>query len=236
MAKIAVLIPYSEKHRDCFMEAVGSIEDQTYKGAQCYSIRDFPALGKGFRMNLVVPDVTEEFINVHDADDISCVDRFERIRPYLKDYDVIYHDVFVRRGLWNNRIWRKPQVEDVEFIEIANDPDYWTMHKSKEWDRERYKRESYIPASSIIVRTSIAQKVEWKTNKYGQDWIWLNLIAEHTDRFKYIPEPLLYYRGERGFTRSLKFKSVRRWNIRRQIARLTRGYGHIEPLQAWPRC
>ena len=219
MAKIAVLIPYDEKHKDCFMEAVGSIEDQTYKGAQCYSIRDFPRLGKGFRMNKVVPYVTEEFVNIHDADDLSAFNRFEVVRSYLKDYDVIYHDIWIRRGLWNNRFWQRTRGRPKISPQAETD---WLVHKSREWDRKLYKTISYVPASSIIVRTSIAKKVCWTSNTYGQDWIWLNLIAEHTDRFKYIPEPLLYYRGERGFTRELKFKSFRRWNIRRQIAKLTR--------------
>jgi len=210
-SRVAVVIP-QYRHEYCIEDAAQSVRDQTYRSISLQLVSDNnPNMGKGFRMNEIVPTIQEEFLNVHDADDLSCLDRFEICSEFFDDYDVIYHNIFIREGLWGNRFWQKSRIKD-----------NWKVHKSREWDRELYKKVSYIPASSIIVRTEIAKKVQWQTNTYGQDWIWLNLIAEHTDRFKYIPQPLLYYRGERGFTKDLKFKRARRFFIRQKIARLTR--------------
>jgi hypothetical protein len=132
-------------------------------------------------------------VNVHDADDISLLDRFKICSEFLDEADVIYHDTYV----YGYHGFEK---------RIAG-----------EWDRERYKRVNYICASSILVRTEIAKKVKWQTNTFGQDWIWLNLIAEITDRFIYIPKPLLIYRNDTGFTNHLKFKSVRRILLKRRL-------------------
>ncbi len=210
-SRVAVVIPHY-RHEYCVEDAAQSVRNQTYRSIYLQRVSDnYPNMGKGFRMNTIVPTIQEEFLNVHDADDLSCQDRFEICSEFFDDYDVIYHDIFIREGLWGNRIWQK---EHIKYN--------WQVHKSKEWDRELYKKVSYIAASSIIVRTEIAKKVQWQTNTYGQDWIWLNLIAEHTDRFKYIPEPLLYYRGERGFTKDLKFKRARRFLIKQKIRRLTK--------------
>ena len=222
-ARLAVVIPHYQ-HEYCVEDAAQSVRDQTYRSIFLRLVSDNnPNMGKGFRMNKIVPSIEEEFLNVHDADDISCSDRFEICSKYFDDYDVIYHDIFVREGLWSNRVWERGfwsnRIRELDTTEIGEN---YIPFSSREWDRELYKKVSYIPASSIIVRTEIAKKVQWQTNTYGQDWIWLNLIAEHTDRFKYVPKPLLYYRGEKGFTKDLKFKRARRFLIRQKIRSLTK--------------
>jgi hypothetical protein len=200
--EVTVLIP-NYKHEYCIDEAWDSVYDQV---RFVEIINDYPQMGKGFRLNTVMHRVETEWVNIHDADDVSAPNRFEICSKHFEDYDVIYHDTYVRPRLW---IDGKPSAG-------------WIVHRSREWDRESYKAVNYIAASSVIIRSEIAKKVKWVHNSYGQDWIWLNQVAELTDRFKYIPMPLLYYRGEYGFTNKLSWKSLRRVDLRRKIRSLTK--------------
>lgn len=201
--EIAVVIP-NYKHEECLDRSIHSIQRQTVDCCNIYVAHDYPRMGKGFRLNFVVPFLSEAWLNVHDADDYSFSKRFEKCIPYFDDYDVIYHGVNLKND-----------------IVVGQHEPIQTSYYSKPWDMELYKRENYVPASSVIVRMSIVKKVPWISNGYGQDWIWLNQIAQHTTRIKFVNEVLMYRRVDIGFTKNLKLKSIRRWNIRRKIRKLT---------------
>ncbi len=186
---IRVLIP-CYRHENFLPEATAALQKQDCK---ITIASDYPRIGKGFRLNKFVPEVQEEWLTAHDADDISTENRFEVCSKYFDDHDVIYHGAYVKCG---------------------------EVYRPGGWDRYRYQKESYIVASSVIVRTAIAQKVKWRISDYGQDWLWLNEISKHTNRFAYIPEPLIYYRKEFGYTKKLKFKRIRRFMLRREIAKI----------------
>jgi hypothetical protein len=68
-------------------------------------------------------------------------------------------------------------------------------YRSGEFDRERLKRENYIPFSSIMVRTDIAKEIPFEAvDEKFEDWIWLNKVANAGYKFCYRPYPTVIYR------------------------------------------
>ena len=126
-------------------------------------LSDYPQMGKRKRLNEAIQEVTTEFIAFNDADDMSTLDRFHNIPDNV---DVVYSDYY-------------------ELSESCR------LVKSREFDRELLKQENYIPFSTIIIRTELAQQVPFEADYKGnfEDWIWLNNIAQKTDKFSYRPFP-----------------------------------------------
>lgn len=199
MNRVVVIIP-NHGHDEYLPTALQSITGQTYP-CDVIVAEDPEGIGKGARLNQIVPTVQHEWLSVMDADDVSVGRRFRMCSEYFDHTDVIYHDFFTDGEL---------------------DYEYKTV-RAGQWCKDVYRNKNYIAASCVMVRTEIAQKARWRQSTYGQDWLWLNEIAQHTDRFLYIPEALVYRNSTTGFTSNLKFKSVRRFIMRRKIAWHCRG-------------
>ncbi|HUV81527.1 MAG TPA: glycosyltransferase family A protein [archaeon] len=135
-------------------------------------LSDYPQLGKRARLNEAIRKVDTEWIAFNDADDMSLPDRFGMHEFWAKKYDLIYSDCYIlsKTGV--------------------------TYTRSRKFDRELLKKKNYIPFSSIIVRTELArmQRFETDVEGNGEDWIWLNFIADRTTRFYYRNWPTMIYR------------------------------------------
>ena len=135
-------------------------------------LSDYPQLGKRARLNEAIKGVDTEWIAFNDADDMSMPGRFDMLEFWAKKYDLIYSDCYTlsKKGV--------------------------TYTRSQKFDRELLKKKNYIPFSTIIVRTELArmQPFEIGVEGNGEDWIWLNYIAERSTRFYYRNWPTMIYR------------------------------------------
>ena len=132
---------------------------------------DYPKQGKCLRLNAAIQRVDTEWIAFNDADDMSLPIRFSGFDKNWDNIDLFYSDCYVLS------------------------PKGTTMYWSEKFNRERLRKKNYIPFSSIIVRTEIAQRCKFMSvDGNGEDWIWLNDVANITNRFTYVREPTMIYR------------------------------------------
>jgi glycosyltransferase involved in cell wall biosynthesis len=73
MNRIAVILP-NWQQQQYLPDALNALQNQSQL-VDFWVVDDEPRMGKGFRMNTVIPHVKHEWVNVHDADDISLLDR-----------------------------------------------------------------------------------------------------------------------------------------------------------------
>ena len=132
-------------------------------GTNSYVILDdYPKLGKCERLNRAIPEVTTKWVAFNDADDMSLPARFGWMMDVakLKNIDTSKVDLFYTDC----------------YMLSKKGVSYYTAGK---FDRERLKRDNYIPFSTIIVRTEVAKKFKFiDVENKGEDWIWLNRIAK----------------------------------------------------------
>ena len=134
-------------------------------------LSDYPNMGKCARLNAAIRQVNTEWIAFNDADDMSTLERFDYL-PILAGTDLFYSDY------------------------LSLDKTGATYMKSRKFDRELLYRRNYIPFSTIIVRAAIARQFKFvSVDGNGEDWIWLNDIANITDKFTYIPFATMIYRN-----------------------------------------
>ena len=135
---------------------------------------DYPNLGKCARLNAAIRKVDTEWIAFNDADDMSTIERFDYL-PLLAGIDLLYSDY------------------------LSLDKTGTTYIKSRKFDRELLKRKNYIPFSTIIVRTEIARQCSFNIDVggNGEDWLWINSVADITQRFTYIPFVTMIYRNHK---------------------------------------
>lgn len=180
------------KHRAYLFEAIEGIRKQTFDEWKLIVINDgdakitYPLFlddrievrnysqhkGKSFWLNCIIPEIETEYIAFNDADDISLDFRFEtclQAMPYK--YDLIYSDAI-----------------------ILNQDGTKTYSQAKEFDLEALKIKNYITFSTVIVKTELAQKVEFDGG-YAEDYRWYNKISQWTDEIMYVPIPTVYYRN-----------------------------------------
>ena len=137
-------------------------------------LSDYPKLGKRARLNQAIKGVDTEWIAFNDADDMSMPDRFN-FQENESYFDLIYTNYFT----------------------LSKSGCVYTYAKS--FDRNLLKEENYIPFSTIIVKTEIAKQCLFSYDVVGngEDWIWLNDVANITNKFHYVPRVTMIYRSHK---------------------------------------
>ena len=128
-----------------------------------------------------------------DADDIATPEMFNPKRlKYLEEYDLIYGD-YERFGAKTG------------------------VYKSREFDRELFKSENFIPYSTIITKAWLLKKELYPDEGKCSDWIYLHKLLKHTDKFKYVPGIVCKYDTSNSYFTS----NIPVW---RKIKRLTENW------------
>ena len=168
MTSLTVLIPCTENHRPYVYEAIRSCTDPGFRVIPKILYTDRP---KSETLNNAMWSIETNYIAFLDADDYYVPSPFSH--AVLGEYDIIYFDCI--------------------FIYQNNTRRYF---KSKPFDRELLRKENYIPFSTIIVKTEIAKKFPIGNGYkgYGEDWVWLNQLAQAGYKFGYVPFPTVYKR------------------------------------------
>lgn len=135
-------------------------------------LSDYPNYGKCKRLHDAIQRANTEWIAFNDADDMSLPNRFDYL-PNTSEVDLFYSDY------------------------LSLDKNGTTYIKSRKFDRELLKRKNYIPFSTVIIRTEIARQCSFNIDVggNGEDWIWLNAVANITNRFTYVPFVTMIYRN-----------------------------------------
>ena len=135
-------------------------------------LSDYPQTGKRARLNEAIRKVDTEWIAFNDADDMSMPDRFNSFGLNWDNIDLAYTDCYTlsKKGV--------------------------NLLRSVKFSKTMLAHKNYIPFSSIIVRAKIAKQClfEMDVDGNGEDWIWLNDVANTTHRIAYIPFPTMIYR------------------------------------------
>jgi len=133
---------------------------------------DYPKLGKRARLNQAIKEVDTEWIAFNDADDMSMPNRFSNFGLNWDNIDLAYTDCYTlsKRGV--------------------------NLLRSAKFSKTMLAHKNYIPFSTIIVRRGVAMRClfEMDVDGNGEDWIWLNDVANTTRRITHIPYPTMIYR------------------------------------------
>jgi len=166
-------------------------------GIKYVILSDYPNMGKRSRLNAAIRQVDTEWIAFNDADDMSTIFRFDYL-PHTAGVDLFYSDC------------------------LSLDKTGTKYIKSRKFDRELLKKENYIPFSSIIVRTEIAKKCRFDADVdgNGEDWIWLNDVANITRQFAYIPFVTMVYRKSPEYGRIPIYRKMKRILWQRKVRRV----------------
>lgn len=85
--------------------------------------------------------------------------------------------------------------------------------KSLPFDIDRLKVHNYIVASSVMVKTELAQEVKFDdTLHYGEDWLFYHLLYLDNAKFEYIPVPTVYYRD---YSSNIEVRHSKNWDNNR---------------------
>ena len=176
MTSLTVLIPCTDNHKPYVHEAIRSCSypgyDPGFRVIPKILYTDRP---KSETLNNAMWSIETNYIAFLDADDYYVPYPFYNNIFFTVngEYDIIYSDCI--------------------FIYQNNTRRYF---KAKPFDRELLKKENYIPFSTIIVKTEIAKKFPIGNGYkgYGEDWVWLNQLAQAGYKFGYVPFPTVYKR------------------------------------------
>lgn len=189
--KLGIVIPYVEEHVTLVNKAYRSIIEakKLYNDVNVYVYADTFRVGVPKILNEVLESFEDEYFCFFSADDLMMVNALERLKDFNGDW--CYGDYIGSDGKY-----------------------YYSGH----FDKERLKRENYIPCGSVFVRTEIIKKIKWNEElTYCEDWeMWLHLSEMNLD-VTYINQPQYYYnlntsvfnKGARERKRNVKkFRSI----------------------------
>lgn len=151
-------------------------------------------LGKHFWLNEAFHAFNDDtIVALLDADDIATPEMFnpERLK-YLEEYDLIYGD-YERFGAKTG------------------------VYKSREFDKELFKSENFIPYSTVITKAWLLKKELYPDEGKCSDWIYWHKLLKHTDKFKYVPGIVCKYDTSNSYFTS----NIPVW---RKIKRLTENW------------
>lgn len=127
--------------------------------------------------NLGCQKARGELIVVQDSDDVSYPDRLERIWDFYQknDFDVIYHDMYVR----------------------SFDPEHnaylFELREAGEYDKNKLIERQYIPGQ-IAYKKSVWEKIPYNEEiLMADDMMFLIELALNNCKFGYINRPLYEY-------------------------------------------
>jgi len=191
MKDIAVICTVSKNHLHYVDRWLDSLN---WDIVQPYIVHDMPRRGKGYRLNQIIPTIKEKWLAVIDADDWCTFARFEMLIPKLNNADMYFTDT---------REYGLTYQKDI----------------CPEWDYIRYKRECHIASSSWIFKTEFVQKFPHRMSTYGQDWLWISEMAQHSTPV-HIHGCFVCYRNYSGFTNNGLYKLKYIGAIYRRIRRM----------------
>jgi len=149
--------------------------------------------GNYYRNQFLESINNNNIIGILDADDTARgVWLSESLKHIASGYDVVYCDY--------NLAYKNGNAK---------------RYYGKEFDRELLKKVNFIPHSGVVIKGHIAKQARYSDLKFATDWHYLNQLAEITDKFKHINEPLIWRRDWTSF----KKKGLGKVPIIRKIRR-----------------
>ena len=192
MAKFGIVVPYVTEHEKLLPKCLRSIyEASSNANVSVDVIRTEDAFREGVptTLNYVLKFFRHDYFGYFGADDIMLPNAFKNLENFNGDW--CYGDCI--------------QIED------GNKYPYY----AGQFNKERLKKENFIPAGSVFVKTEILKQIRWNEKlTFAEDWeMWLQLA-----KLGYEPTYINQFQYHYSMDTSVFNKSfLRRWNNKRKF-------------------